>query len=112
MQESSPEISVRGLRFVADSTHFIACTDKGFRLHDTISGKLKRQCTSFQGGLQLCEPMGRTNIFFVVGTGGHVNEERNRLIVWDNAKEAKVGSILFKEPIIDIFSEGENWLIV
>jgi hypothetical protein len=55
--------------------------------------------------------MGRTNIFFVVGTG-HVNEERNRLIIWDNAKEARAGSVLFKEPIIDIWSEGENWLIV
>ena len=73
---------------IADGTHFLACTNTGFRVIDAETGAKKISCDAFAGGLFLCAPLGRSSIFFVVGTGQKQDEERTRLIIWDDQKKS------------------------
>ena len=111
MVESS---QINSIRFTSEQdSNFIACTSTGFRVHDTLSGRLLKSCTKFEsGGLMHCRPLGRSNIFIVVGTGQVADEERNRLIVWDDAQSKRVGSVQFHRQIVDIWTEGTQWIVV
>jgi len=105
MVESASQIN--SIRFTSEQDcNFIVCTATGFRIHETTSGKLLKACHAFEGGLMHCRPLGRSNIFMVVGTGKAASEERNRLVVWDDAVGKRVGSVQFHRSIVDIWTEG------
>jgi len=63
------KITANSFEFVDEGNHFVVCTSHGFRLHESISCKLKVNTESIPGGLSFCQPYLSSNIFFIVGSG-------------------------------------------
>ena len=70
------ENKINSLSLIAEGTHFLACTTSGFKVIDRQTGDQKITCDKFTGGLFICAPLGRTSIFFCVGTGQDKDYER------------------------------------
>ena len=79
--------------FVDEGNHFVVCTSHGFRLHESISCKLKVSTDNIPGGLRFCQPYMNSNIFFIVGSGQNQDYPSNKLCLWDDIKQMVVADI-------------------
>ena len=111
MSETKRVPKIHSFEFVDEDKHFVMCTDLGFRLHESGSGKLKVSTENILGGLSLSQPYLNSNIFFIVGTGKNVDFPTNKLCLWDDAKQSVVAEVLFAEQIVDLKVKG-SWIIV
>lgn len=63
---------------------------------------MKLECVSFPGGLSLCQPINRSEYFWVVGSGANEEFPTTKLLLWDQRAEEVVAHVDFKEPIQEI----------
>jgi len=76
MVEQAEVLGINSIRYTADRAHVIATTTKGFKIVKVADGQTVKTCSGFEGGLQICAPLGRTSIFLIVGTGKGADELR------------------------------------
>ena len=86
--------TVHSLRFINDNKHFLVCTEHGFFVCDSEKGEKKIQ-QEIPGGVSLCESYKNSNIFFLVGTGEHVDFPKTKLVLWDSKECKKAGEVQF-----------------
>jgi WD repeat-containing protein 45 len=98
----SEKLKILNFAFVDQGRHIMVCTNRGFRLQERSSCKLKVNTETIDGGLSHCMPYLCTNIFFIVGTGQNVDMPTNKLCLWDDAAGKVVADVQFFEPIIDL----------
>ena len=65
------------------------------------------------GGVALCDSYKNSNIFFVVGTGKHVDYPTTKLCLWNADSKSVVGEVQFSPQmqIIDILTRND-WVLV
>ena len=104
--------SVRSLRFINRNRHFLLCTDDGFFVCETATAEPKVKAT-IPGGAALCDSYKNSNIFFVVGTGNHVDFPSTKLCLWNASTNSVAGEVQFNPSmqIVDLHVEGD-WILV
>jgi WD repeat-containing protein 45 len=107
----SEKIKALNFSFVDQGRHVMVCTNRGFRLHERSTCKLKVNTESIEGGLSQCMPYLSTNIFFMVGTGENADLPTNKLCLWDDAAQKIVADVQFYEAILDLQVQG-GWVAV
>ena len=73
---------ISSIRFINKSKNFLTCTNEGFVVYETLTANPKVEVT-FPGGVALCDSYKNSNIFFVVGTGKHVDYPTTKLCLWN-----------------------------
>lgn len=96
---------------MSDSTHFIVTTNLGFRVHEVVSGMVKINCKNIIGGLSQCQSYGRSNIFFLVGSGSNPDLPRSKLSLWDDQAKEFIAEVSFFNPILYLKVVGD-WVVL
>ena len=88
------------------------CTEDGFSVFETATAAPKVRAT-IPGGAALCDSYQNSNIFFVVGTGNHVDFPSTKLCLWNVCTNSLAGSVQFSPnmQIIDIHVKTD-WILV
>ena len=104
--------TIKSLRFINRSKHFLVCTDEGFFVCDTATAEPKVKAT-IPGGAALCDSYKNSNIFFVVGTGNHVDFPSTKLCLWNASTNSLAGEVQFNPSlqIVDLHVKGD-WIAV
>ena len=103
---------ITSLRFINRNKHFLACTTDGFFVCETDSAEPKIKAT-IPGGVALCDSYKNSNIFFVVGTGSHVDFPSTKLCLWNASTNSVAGEVQFNPSmqIVDLHVKGD-WVLV
>ena len=104
--------SINSLRFINSNRHFVACTNEGFLVCDAQNGEKKIQST-VPGGVSICDSYKNSNIFFLVGTGEHIDFPTTKLCLWDCEANKLAGEVQFSPSlqIVDLQIKGD-WILV
>jgi hypothetical protein len=105
------EVKANGFHTIDVETHYIVTTNLGFRIHAINGSTLVINCEEIPGGLSLCQSYKNSQLFFVVGTGDHIDWPTNKLFIWNDELKMKVSHLEFFTPIVDLKMVG-GWILV
>ena len=109
--QKKQEVKATGFHTIDSKTQYVVTTDVGFRIYNINGNSQVKECDKIPGGLSLCQPYKNTQIFFVVGTGGHVDWQTNKLVIWDDTLGKAVAHLEFFKKIIDL-KLVRDWIVV
>ena len=103
---------ITSLRWINQNKHFMVCTNEGFAVCDATTADPKVVC-KIPGGVALCDSYKNSNIFFVVGTGKHIDFPSTKLCLWNAQSNSLAGSVQFSptNQIVDLQVKGD-WILV
>ena len=109
---ASQKLEINNAKFINKGSHFIVANNEGFFVCDKLTADIK-VAVKIPGGCSLADCYKKSNIFFVVGTGHHVEFPETRLVLWDAAANQKAGNVQFHPDmkIVDVQALGP-WVMV
>lgn len=105
-------MEINNAKFINRGSHFIVASNEGFFVCDKERAEVKLS-VEIPGGCSLADCYKNSNIFFVVGTGHHVDFPETRLVLWDAAINQRAGQVQFHHEmkIVDVQVLGP-WTMV
>ena len=110
--KATQDQKISAIRFINESKNFLVCTNDGFFVYETSTAEPKVKA-NIPGGTALCDAYRNSNIFFVVGTGKHVDYPTTKLLLWNASTNLVTGEVQFSPSmqIVDIQTRGD-WILV
>lgn len=91
-------ININNSSYNTDNSCLFCCTSQGLLIYN-INPFRQIMKKYIEGGLNFGCVLGRTNIFFLVGTGVNSKYPTNRVVIWDYHKNSRIAEISINSKI-------------
>lgn len=73
-------------------------TNQGFQVY-TVKDFFSRSMRKFDGGVQIVQAIGKSQLFLLVPTGENSNYSNHSILLWDNKNEKVIQNINFNDRV-------------